>query len=57
VSSIAGFGGAGQKARQKELWEKDPEGCRERERIRYEQMRKRYRGQRYGEKEQDKQLQ
>jgi len=44
VSSIAGFGGAGQKARQKELWEKDPEGCRERGRIRYEQKRKRYRG-------------
>jgi len=32
--------GCASKAKQKELWEKDPEGCRERERKRYEQKRK-----------------
>lgn len=36
--------GCASKAKQKELWEKDPEGSRERERIRYEQKRKRKRG-------------
>lgn len=36
--------GCASKAKQKELWEEDPEGCREREKIRYEQKRKRNRG-------------
>ena len=36
--------GCAAKARQKELWKKDPEGCRERERIRYEKKRKRKKG-------------
>jgi len=36
--------GCASKAKQKELWEKDPEGCRKRERTRYEQKRKRKRG-------------
>jgi len=33
--------GCASKAKQKELWEKDPEGCRERERIRYREKRRR----------------
>jgi hypothetical protein len=36
--------GCAAKARQKELWEKDPEGCREREKKRYDQKRKIKRG-------------
>jgi len=36
--------GCAAKARQKELWEKDPEGCREREKKRYNQKRKIKRG-------------
>jgi hypothetical protein len=35
--------GCASKAKQKELWEKDPKGCRERERIRYKQKRRRTR--------------
>lgn len=33
--------GCASKAKQKEIWEKDPEGCRERERKRYEERRRR----------------
>lgn len=36
--------GCAAKARQKEMWEKDPEGCREREKKRYDQKRKIKRG-------------